>query len=453
MARIACVLVPQLDLQSLERGDPELAGAPLVVCEGRDVLDLTPLARALGLRAGMTLFQARAAAPDAVFRARSPELVRAAEAALVDLGHSFSARVEPSPGAIAVDVTELGRLFDDEAQLGNALFLGARKLGLAVRVGIAADKTTARVAARAGDVTVVAAGREPPFLAPLPVELLEPSADTLATLRRWGVRTIGELEALPAGGVAVRLGAEGARLARVARGQAEAPLVPVAEPLLFEEGIDFDWPVEHVEPLLVVLRRLVENLTARLGCRALLSGDLGLTMKLSPRGRDVRTVPVATPTRDAGALAALVRLALETAPPGNPVEGVIVRTAPAPARAAQLSFFEPPAPSPDKLFKSSPIRCQLSASDAEEARQLALHSLRPPMDAEARLDRGELRYLAGQGVGGQVLAAAGPFRVRDGWWQRPVTRDYYDVHLSDGAIYRVFHDLSRDSWHIDGCYE
>ncbi len=89
----------------------------------------------------------------------------------------------------------------------------------------------------------------------------------------------------------------------------------------------------------------------------------------------------------------------------------------------------------------------------EDARALALHALRPPVDAEARLDRGELRYLAGQGIGGQVLAAAGPFRVRDGWWQLPVTRDYYDVQLSDGAIYRVFHDLSRDSWHIDGCYE
>jgi protein ImuB len=84
---------------------------------------------------------------------------------------------------------------------------------------------------------------------------------------------------------------------------------------------------------------------------------------------------------------------------------------------------------------------------------VALHALRPPLDAEARLDRGQLRYLAGQGIAGQVLAAAGPFRVRDGWWQMPLLRDYYDVQLSDGAIYRVFHDLNMNSWHIDGCYE
>jgi protein ImuB len=235
---------------------------------------------------------------------------------------------------------------------------------------------------------------------------------------------------------------------------------------------------------LFVLRRLVDNLTARLGCRALASGDLGLTLKLSPRGRDVRTVPVAAPTRDVPTLLALVRLALETSPPAHAVEGVIVRTAPARARSAQLSFFEPAGPTPDKLattlarlsalvgearvgapalvdrhlpdaYTIEPFGAKQPATVSRNAEQrlLALHALRPPVDAEARLDRGELCYLAGAGIGGQVLASAGPFRVRDGWWQLPLTRDYYDVQLSDGAIYRVFHDLAADSWHIDGCYE
>jgi protein ImuB len=202
----------------------------------------------------------------------------------------------------------------------------------------------------------------------------------------------------------------------------------------------------------------------------------------------VRTVPVAAPTRDVATLVSLVRLALETAPPAAAVEGIVVRTSPARTRSAQLSFFEPAGPSPDKLASTiarlqalvgetrvgAPVVLDRHLPDAfamqpfdaprlpagggralsdDDARALSLHSLRPPVDAEVRLDRGELRYLAGQGVGGQVLAAAGPFRVRDGWWQLPVSRDYYDVQLSDGAIYRVFHDLSRDSWHIDGCYE
>ena len=196
----------------------------------------------------------------------------------------------------------------------------------------------------------MAAGREPPFLAPLPVELLEPSADTLATLRRWGVRTIGELEALPAGGVAVRLGAEGALLARVARGQADSPLLTRAPSRWCSRRASTSTGRSRTSSRSCsCCAGSLENLMARLGCRALASGDLGLTMKLSPRGRDVRTVPVAAPTRDVGTLLALVRLALETAPPAHAVEGIIVRTSPARARAAQLSFFEPAGPSPDKL--------------------------------------------------------------------------------------------------------
>src|SRR5260370_26440739 len=97
MARIAFVLAPQLAVQSLERADPDLVGTALVVCEGRDVLELSPAAYALGLRPGMTIFQARAIAPEAQLRARSPELVRSAEAALVDLAASFSPRGEASP--------------------------------------------------------------------------------------------------------------------------------------------------------------------------------------------------------------------------------------------------------------------------------------------------------------------------------------------------------------------
>ncbi|HEX4457481.1 MAG TPA: hypothetical protein VIA18_05905, partial [Polyangia bacterium] len=461
-------------------------------------------------------------------RARSPELVRSAESALADLGAAFSPRVERLAAGVALDASELSRAFASDADAGNALVVAARKLGLAVRVGIARDKTTARIAARAGgesgvgdgarsDVAVVAPGREAAFLAPLPIALVEPEPAVLATLRGWGVRTIGELEALPQGGVAVGLGAEGARIARIARGQADAPLVvrpaPTLSPTIFEEGIDLDWPCANVEALLSVLRRLLENLTARLACRGVAAGDVGLTLKLAPRGRDVRVVPVPSPTRELEPLLALVRAALATSPPAHAVDSIRVRTTAARARPAQLSFAAPSfacRPSRDKLASTLPDAFAMLPSDAPrvhapatratryatgapdtkgatgatgaqsekdgheaddalpaqmtpaaaDPRQLALHALRPPLDAEARLDRGRLRYLSGQGVGGQVLAAAGPFRMRDSGGQNatedaapPSIRDYYDVELSDGAIYRVFHDLQSDSWHIDGRYE
>jgi protein ImuB len=195
-------------------------------------------------------------------------------------------------------------------------------------------------------------------------------------------------------------------------------------------------------------------------------------------------VVVGAPTRDAGTLLSLLRVALETTPARAPVTALVVRAHASRTRAAQLGLFEPAGPSPDKLatllarlqatvgegrvgapalvdrhlpdaFAIAPFapKPSPSPSPSPSPRPLALHAYRPPRRAEARLERGRLRYLAAEGVGGQVVHVAGPFRVRDGWWQHPIERDYFDVELTDGAIYRVYLDRRDGGWHVDGCYE
>src|SRR5712692_8583461 len=140
-ARIAYLLAPHLPLQAQLRADPELGGTALVIVDGqgpRDaVVDVSAEAARLGLQPGMTAAQARAAAPEAVYRQLSPELVGSASRALADLGASFSPWVEASAGEAALDVSDLGRLFpgpDRDLQIAQALHAGARKLGLAVHV-------------------------------------------------------------------------------------------------------------------------------------------------------------------------------------------------------------------------------------------------------------------------------------------------------------------------------
>jgi protein ImuB len=452
-----------------------------------------------------------------VVRARSVELERAAQAALEDLAAGFSPRIElRAPGEVAIDVGDLGQLFDDEAQIAAALRLGARKLGLAAEVGIASGIEVARIAATvppdSGETQVVSPGREAAFLARLPVALLEPSEEAALTLERWGVRAIGELASLPLDGLGLRLGKDGARLARVARGEAGEPLAPRPEPIVFEEGVDLEWPVENVEALLFALKRLLENLVARLACRSLGTDRLTLALKLdrafidvearAGAGTDLRQVIVGAPTREAATLLSLCRVALESAPPVAPVTALVVQAHAAHTRAAQLGLFEPAGPSPDKLatllarlnalagadrvgapalvdshlpdaFTVEPFvnanaapkgradgaagglePSQGSKSDHSNGmRRLVLHAFRPSRVAEAHFERGRLQYLAADGVAGHVVQLAGPFRVRADWWQAPVQRDYFDVELSDGAIYRVYHDLLNDAWQVDGCYE
>ena len=37
--------------------------------------------------------------------------------------------------------------------------------------------------------------------------------------------------------------------------------------------------------------------------------------------------------------------------------------------------------------------------------------------------------------------------------RHPVQRDYWDVELSDGALYRIYRDRTTDDWYADGMYD
>jgi hypothetical protein len=57
-------------------------------------------------------------------------------------------------------------------------------------------------------------------------------------------------------------------------------------------------------------------------------------------------------------------------------------------------------------------------------------------------------------VQGLVRGAAGPWTLEDGWWsERPVERDYWDVELSGGRLYRIYRDRTTGDWFADGMYD
>src|SRR5213596_1770512 len=196
---------------------------------------------------------------------------------------------------------------------------------------------------------VVPAGTELGFLAPLPLARLAPPSEIAATLERWGIRRLGDLARLPVAEVATRLGPAGAALVRAARGEDERPLAPQARGGPVEEAIDLEHALDALEPLLFVLRGLVERAVARVGLEGIGVARLGLALGLEDRSRDERTVPLAAPTRDVKTLLTCLRVALEARPPRAAVERVALAAVPERVRAAQLGLFSPAGPSPERL--------------------------------------------------------------------------------------------------------
>lgn len=57
-------------------------------------------------------------------------------------------------------------------------------------------------------------------------------------------------------------------------------------------------------------------------------------------------------------------------------------------------------------------------------------------------------------IQGSVRVAAGPWALEEAWWsEAPASRDYWDVELSDGGLYRVYRDRAGAAWYADGVYD
>jgi protein ImuB len=385
---------------------------------------------------------------------------------------------------------------------------------LSARVGLGASKLAARVAASLPDSPhVVPEGEEAAFLSRLTLDRLAPELAIAETLERWGIRSIGDFAKLPEGEVASRLGEAGRALHAVARGIDPRPLVPRTPPLTLTEGMELEWPVTTLEPFLFLGRAALDRLVARLETQALACVRLDVSLTLDPDGHDARAIRLPAPTRDVKTLVTLVRLELEARPPGAPVAGFAFTALPDQPRRSQLSLFGPTALSPDRLaatiarlaallgadrvgspravdghcperFSLSPFAPPPPPDFAREPRRggrglMAVRVLRPPLPLEVIVEspqadgatgrRGDGAIVdpserpislksvpldGGPVIAGAVKVSAGPWSLEEGWWtESPADRDYWDVELSDGALYRIYRDRQDGSWYADGVYD
>ncbi|MGC9950131.1 MAG: hypothetical protein ABSF64_27520 [Bryobacteraceae bacterium] len=400
---------------------------------------------------------------------------------LLRLAQEFSPLVEQTAAdTVALDADGLERIHGLPQQIAAAIARRAVERGLQASVAIAANLDTAVHAARGfAGVNVIPYGDEAKYLGSLPLTVLGPTPEMLETLERWGIRRFRELATLPELGLAERLGPEGLRLHKLARGVGGRPLVPVEEPLHFEEEAELEYPVELLEPLMFVLAQLLNGLRARLASRGLATNELRLRLKLENRGEHARTLRFPVPMLDTKAFLKLMDLDLGAHPPPAPVIKVWLQAEPAKPRAAQTGLFIPLSPEPEKLeltlarLKSlvgeanvgSPVLLDTHRPGAFEMRRhgdtatrrrgdttMVMRAIRPARAARVQMASGQPVHVQAEGVRGHVTAAAGPWRTSGDWWTAdPWARDEWDVAISDGGIYRIYCEQGR--WFLEGCYD
>ncbi len=262
---VACIAIPHFALHVAILHRPELDGAPLVLGppEGERpvVIDATPEAAARGIRPGLGLRDVIALCPKAIILTPHPMREAAAFEQIMAGLESLSPAVEPdtsNPGSFYVDLHGLERRLGPPLTAAE-LLISTMPAALRPRVGIAPGKFAARIAAgcaKPGSAYLVDTAAVTTFLARASVRWLPISPEMGRRFERLGIRTLGNLAALPLSAVQARFGPSGRVAWNLASGRDNALIRPRPAPDTVIEQIELPAPATSLETLLVALTRL-----------------------------------------------------------------------------------------------------------------------------------------------------------------------------------------------------
>lgn len=441
----ACVLLPQLAMDGVLRRLEAPADAAIVLVDGpvqRRVLHaVTPAARALGLRPGLSLAAAQALSTQFRTVELDPDDVERWRLLLAAWAYRFSSQVSTDlPHALSLEVGHSLRLFGPWPRLEARMREELRALGFRHRIVAAPNPHAARVLANVHDGYAFDEHTLTNALGQLPLERAGLPREVAFSLSRMGLRKLRQVFALPRDAIVRRFPPIVLQHLDAIRGGLVAPLRCYLPPDHFEGRIEFDAEVESSQALLFPLRRLAQDLAAFLAGRD--GGVQRYTLVLEHELCEDSEVHVGllTPQREANMLFELGRGRLEQAQLPAPVRGFRLV-------ARELPPFVPAAPD---LFETRAqqdvpwpqLRERLRARLGDEAVHGIGHAPdhRPERVAmtgkatpEARPRPGWLLQHVVPLRDHAVRVLAGPERIESGWWDGgDVRRDYYLVETSLG---------------------
>jgi DNA polymerase-4 len=244
-----------------------------------------PMSQAVRLCPGLLITPARHAAYRAVSQqvmARLHKLTPLVEQLSIDEAFLDVSAVEEEAEALT---RQLQRTINEELHLPCSLGVATNKL--VAKIANNVGKAAAISGQSPNAITVVPAGHEATFLAPLPVEMLwgvgPKTAERLAAL---GIHTIGDLARWPEADLVHRFGKNGADLAQHARGLDPRPVITQRETKSISSETTFVRDVVDGATLRHVLATQGEEVARSLRRKRL----YGATVKLKIRWSDFTTI-------------------------------------------------------------------------------------------------------------------------------------------------------------------
>ena len=299
----ACLHAAEFPAQALLRLRADLKARPVAVLDGpahdQYVCARNRLAAQRGAVHGLSRMEAEGIAGVQLLM-RSHDIEQAARAVLLEAAAQFSPRMEEVSAANAcsfvLDVAGCELLFGPTDQMAARIRESMAAAGFRVSVAISANFHVARIKAASGrGIAIVPAGEEGASLAKLPLSALALEENPREIFAVWGIRTLGELAALPEVELVARLGAAAGEWRALARGVARHTFQPIEAAFTLRELYEFDSPVEQMDRP-AVYRRAHDRLPCGTRCQPCIV--FGLAHSGDEAGRRCNT-STANPSRAA----------------------------------------------------------------------------------------------------------------------------------------------------------
>lgn len=283
---------------------PDVAAA---VVSANRVLAVTPAGRAEGVERGLRRREAQGRCPGLEVVAADPGRDARAWEPVVAAVEQLTTTVEVlGAGALALATRGPSRYFGGDNALAVRVRAAAEQAveqageagrGIVLpaswgcRVGVADGRFAAGLAARVAPPggLVIPPGRSAEWLAPQPVRALGATHEELVSLlERLGIRTLGDLAALPGPSVLGRFGPEGAAARRLASGGDDREVRGRQPPPDLSCTAEMDPPETRVEAAAFVAKALADELHSHLDASGLVTTMVAIEVETEHGGHLVR---------------------------------------------------------------------------------------------------------------------------------------------------------------------
>ncbi len=478
---------------------------PVAVLEKQRVLVCNEAAAELGIKAGMGTTTARALAESILLLERDPGAEQRRLQQLCCWGYSISPTLYPyRDDCLLLEIGSCLRLYGNIEVLLARVESGLSRREVHYRAGLgptpkSAFLFTTPLEANASDSSsealdhpsVSESGERAPQqtlqtassesggeslearLAPLPLSLLEDFPCQMDALAKAGLRTFGDILALPRRALARRCGREFVLHLEQILGTVEDRQPGFEPPRTFGDDYWFGYEVKTNQELLPAVELLLKSFCHFLRNTQLETRQVEWLLYGINRKIHRFALHSSQPQTHWQAWYQLTRLKIEQLELDHSIEGVglaseqlVLGNACSGSLFQQAGQKEPMHSLLDRLrSRLGPQSVSKIACRDEHLPEFAGYCSPDTWPGTATGKNDELRpfwlmqepqplqVFNGQPCWqGRLKLLDGPERIEDNWWEQPVSRDYYVARGSHGQLYWVYRDRLQNQWYMQGVF-